>query len=184
MAKQKANEHDFSISPQEILQLKEKIVFELLHQIHMFWTLRQALWPLFEFSEQVYCTQKWQLVILCTYYLPLLAQNTIKPNQVLPHFFIGREQRIEWDDGGGSKKTFSELSVFHWYIFDMILSKNAKNAIFVTLCTIWYFCHILNNKNLKIFFQLLRQRKKCMERISWSFSYEPGDNSFEFPVKF
>ena len=112
--------------------IKRKIFSKLLHQIHMFWTLRQALWPLFEFSEQVYCTQKWQLVILCTYYLPLLAQNTIKPNQVLPHFFIGREQRIEWDDGGSSRKTFSALSVFHLYLFDIIMSKNTKNAIFMT----------------------------------------------------
>ena len=47
-------------------------------------------------------------------------------------FFIGREQRIEWDDGGCSKKTFSALAVFHWHLFDMILSKYAKNAIFVT----------------------------------------------------
>ena len=103
---------------------------------------------------------------------------------VTPFFYWQRtdnSMRLWWIS---SKQLFSVTCIPLALIWHNNLKKCQKRQNRDFFCTIWYLRHILVNKNVKNFFQLVRQKKKCMVRISWGFLYDPGNGRFEFSVKF
>ena len=83
-----------------------------------------------------------------------------------------------------NKKPFSVTRGPLALIWHNNVNKCQKRQYRDIFCTLWYHRHILVNKNVKNFFQLLGQKKKCMERISLGFLYDPVNGRFEFSVKF